>query len=140
MGMDVFGLGPAGNGAGSYFRASIWEWRPILERLTLLCGDILDDDMLNAMSVNEGAGPEDQETCDAMAERLERWLAEDSRDEFFLENDWSILRVDSEGRFLSEKELAENPTLVTYSPYSVSRSGLEEFVTFLRNCGGFSVC
>jgi hypothetical protein len=41
---------------------------------------------------------------------------------------------------VSDEELARNPQLATKSPYSVARSHVQEFVQFLRNCGGFSVC
>ncbi len=138
MGMDVNGIEPATK-AGRYFRASIWMWRPILERMRLLCGDLLSEDLLTAMAYNDGDGPKSQETCDKIAERLEAWLAEDSRDEIFLEDDPSTLRVTLEGRFLSDKEIKAEPGLPTRSPYSVSRAELLEFIEFLRSCGGFCV-
>lgn len=138
MGMNVYGVAPAGE-AGKYFRASIWGWHPIWERMALLCSDLLNAELLTAMSHNDGAGPQQQETCDKIADRLERWLTEDPREVFFLEHDSGILRVTPEGRFVSEEQLAEDPTLVTKSPYSVSREHLREFIGFLRSCGGFCV-
>ena len=138
MGMDVYGVAPAAK-AGEYFRASIWAWRPIWERMALLCSDLLNEDLLDSMAFNSGAGPRDQETCDKVAERLERWLADDPREKFSWEHDSTTLKVNAEGRFVSDKELAADPTLVTKSPYSVSREELQEFIGFLKNCGGFSV-
>ena len=138
MGMDVYGVAPA-SATGVYYRASIWEWRPIWERMVLLCSDLLDEELLIAMSLNGGAGPQNQETCDKIAERLELWLAEDPGEKFFLEHVSTTLKVTPEGRFVSEEELAANPGLVTKSPYSVSREEVIEFIGFLRSCGGFSV-
>lgn len=138
MGMDVYGVEPASE-AGRYYRASIWEWRPIWERMAVLCEDVIDESLLQAMTFNEGAGPRDQATCTQIAERLERWLSEQTSERIFWEHDSSILRVTPEGRFVSEEELAADPHLVTKSPYSISRVDLWEFVRFLKECGGFCV-
>ena len=138
MGMDVYGVKPVSE-TGEYFRASIWMWRPIWERMALLCGDLLNEELLIGMAHNTGWGPKSQETCNKIASRLEVWLAEDSRDEFFLENDKSTLRVTLDGRLVSDKELAAEPKLETKSPYAVSREELQEFIDFLRSCGGFCV-
>jgi hypothetical protein len=137
--MDVVGLAPT-NGRGEYFRASIWSWFPIWDRLAALCGDFLDERLLRAMTFNDGAGPGDQATCDRIAERLERWLAEDASDRFSRLRDDSSLRVTLQGKFVSDEDRANDPQLETKSPYSVARAHVQEFVQFLRNCGGFSVC
>jgi hypothetical protein len=47
--------------------------------------------------------------------------------------------VTKEGRFVGEKELAENPDMETFSPYEVSDELLKEWIEFLRHCGGFQV-
>ena len=140
MGMDVYGLSPALNGKGEYFRANIWSWFPIWDRLVALCGDFLDERLLMDMTFNNGAGPGDQVTCSRIAERLETWLAQDASERFCRLNDNSGLRVTMQGRFVRDEELAKDPQLATRSPYSVDRSHVEEFVQFLKNCGGFSVC
>jgi hypothetical protein len=138
MGMDVYGVAPVADN-GKYFRASIWMWRPIWERMAVLCHDVLSKELLSAMGYNNGAGPEDQETCNLIAQRLEEWLAQEGSDEFSLVEDTTTLRVTSEGRFVSDQELSADPTLKTKSPYSVSREELKEFIEFLRSCGGFCV-
>ena len=51
----------------------------------------------------------------------------------------SDLRITLEGRFVSAKELAENPELETTSPYQITDEHLKEWVEFLRHCGGFEV-
>lgn len=139
MGMDVVGLAPT-NEAGRYYRASVWSWFPIWDRLVTLCGDFLDEKLLCAMSCNNGAGPEDQETCNKIVERFEGWMGQDSSEKFCRLSDQSNLRVTLQGRFVSDEELKKDPHLPTRSPYSVHRSHVEEFVQFLKNCGGFAVC
>ena len=138
MGMDVYGVAPAGED-GKYFRASIWMWRPIWERLRLHCSDLLGEELLSSMAFNDGAGPQDQETCSKIAERLEEWLSEDPREKFSLEEEPTTLRINTEGKLVSLADLAANPKLETRSPYFVSREDFREFIAFLRSCGGFCV-
>jgi hypothetical protein len=89
--------------------------------------------MLEKLGFNDGAGPEDQQTCTEMANRLERWLkhlvsghALDSE-----------LQVTPGGRFVTEEQRADNPNLETVSPYQVEDEHLKQWVEFLRHCGGF---
>ena len=51
----------------------------------------------------------------------------------------SGIRVTPEGRFVSEEELAQNPSMETVSPYEVSDAQLKKWIEFLRACGGFEV-
>lgn len=79
MGMDVFGKDPSAE-SGQYFRASIWTW-PLVHSLTAAtCGDLLSDEVLDAMAMNDGAGPDDQETCNEMANRIEPFVKSDMPD------------------------------------------------------------
>ncbi len=138
MGMDVYGIAPVDD-AGRYFRASIWEWRPLWERMKELCSDFLSVELLAAMAYNDGAGPRDQRTCTMIAERLEQWLVADSRSEYRLEENASALRVTSDGRLVTCEELTAEAAGLSKSPYSVRRDEVTEFIAFLRSCGGFSV-
>lgn len=138
MGMDVFGLDPARE-AGRYFRASIWQWRPLWERMRDLCSDFLSTEMLAAMAYNDGAGPQDQSTCTKIADRLEHWLQDDSSSEYRLEESASALRITSDGSLVTCQHLKADVTGPTRSPYAIERNEIEEFIAFLRNCGGFSV-
>jgi hypothetical protein len=135
MGMDVFGRNPSAE-YGQYFRASIWSWRPLYEQIVALCDDLLDKEVLSGMAYNEGAGPEDQETCTRMAERFESALA--VYQDGFIVPDESV-RVNEKGRFVSPEEIARNPNLKTYSPYRTNREHVQVWITFLRHCGGFEV-
>jgi hypothetical protein len=92
------------------FSTSVWQWRPIHQLMAELCSDILDKQMLEEMASNEGAGPTSQKICDVIADRFERYLAEHPEG----------LQLDSR--------------------YAASPKVLQEFIDFLRICGGFRVC
>ena len=83
-----------------------------------------------------GAGPDDQDTCTQMAERFESALTVHQNG--FAVPDETI-RVTEDGRFVSPEEVARNPNLKTYSPYSICREHVKEWIGFLRHCGGFEV-
>jgi hypothetical protein len=134
MGMDVHGQQPS-SPAGDYFRASIWSWHPIHALTIELCSDLLDEETLDKMGFNDGAGPQDQKTCTEMAIRFEQWM-EHHTEGHGLESE---LRITEDGRFVSDKELAENPDLETVSPYEVDDEHLKQWIEFLRHCGGFEV-
>jgi len=133
-GMDIYGRNPSSE-AGKYFRANIWSWRPIHALIEQECADLLDAELLERLGYNNGAGPKDQETCTAMANRFERWL-EHHVGGHALDSE---LQITPEGRFVSEDERADNPELETVSPYGVEDEHLKEWVEFLRHCGGFEV-
>ena len=135
MGMDVSGRKPD-SPAGTYFRANVWSWRPIHALMAELCSDILDEELLDAMSFNDGAGPEHQEVCTQMAIRFENWMERHIAGHALHDTD---LRVTVEGRFVSEEEINLNPDLETQSAYSVEDDHLKEWIEFLRHCGGFKV-
>lgn len=80
MGMDVFGNEPQ-NKTGEYFRATIWSWPIIHALLEGLCKDLFDEQTLEYMGYNDGAGPDNQQTCDQIAQRIERWSNSDSASE-----------------------------------------------------------
>jgi hypothetical protein len=135
MGMDVSGRN-ADSKAGEYFRANIWSWRPIHALIVELCSDLLDEELLTAMCYNDGAGPSDQETCTAMANRFELWMEHHAEG---LELDMPGAKVAKDGHFVTEEELAENPDIETRTPYEVEDEHLKEWIEFLRHCGGFEV-
>jgi hypothetical protein len=100
-----------------------------------LCSDLLDDETIQRMSINVGAGPPDQQTCTEMAKRFEQWM-EHHTEGHGLESE---LRITKEGRFVSAEELANNQDMETVSPYEVSDEHLKAWIDFLRHCGGFEV-
>jgi hypothetical protein len=135
MGMDVCGRNPTSS-AGEYFRANVWSWRPIHALMTELCGDLLGEELLDAMAFNDGAGPADQETCTEMAKRFDLWMEHHASG---LELEGSDLRIAEDGHIVSDEELLENPDLKTRTPYEVEDEHLKEWIEFLRHCGGFEV-
>ena len=75
MGMDVYGREPLTK-EGEYFRANVWSWRPLRDLIELTCDDVLTQDMLHKISFNDGYGPECQDVCNDMADRLDAWIEE----------------------------------------------------------------
>ena len=134
MGMDVYGKDPSSE-CGQYFRANIWSWRPILDQIVATCRDLVDDELLEAMAYNDGAGPDDQVTCDEMADRLEEVLVLQPEG-FSVESD---LIVDEQGRLQSKDTVEENPTGNHRPAYFAASEHVRQWIEFLRHCGGFEV-
>ena len=124
MGFSIYGRIPSSK-AGEYFFASCWTWRPIVFLIGEVCGDLLDKRTLVALGSNDGVGPTSQVVCDEMASRLQRILSNCSESEFTRIQRPTILQ------FIRRRK--------PISPYRVSRDRLQEFVLFLRDCGGFCV-
>ena len=133
MGMDIYGRNPDST-AGEYFRANIWSWRPIHALIIERCSDLLDDETLETIGYNNGAGPSDQQTCTEMASRFELWMEHNVQG---LELPGE--RVAEDGHFVSDEELAENPGIEPRPAYEVEDEHLKEWIEFLRHCGGFEV-
>ena len=135
MGMDVSGRKPD-SPVGEYFRANVWSWRPIHALICELCSDLLDEEVLEGMGYNDGAGAADQKTCTEMANRFELWMEHNVQGRSL---DIPGAKVTEEGRFVTDEELAANPDLETHTPYNVEDEHLKEWIEFLRHCGGFEV-
>ena len=146
MGMDVYGINPRSE-QGEYFRANCWSWRPIMVALDLSGAAMrLDNHNWNLMGENSGGGARDRDTCQLMALDLDAWIktAQQSEAERYapdcLLDVCRIAKEPSEGggyAFVDEKDW---DTVPTQPAYQVDWDHLEEFVTFLRNCGdGFEV-
>lgn len=141
---------------GAYFRANVWSWRPIHDLMRQLCSDFLDEELLEHMGYNEGSGPEDQETCDKIAERFSKWMEHNV-------NGHEVnlgMHVDEQGQFVeltpsedsfegeAERRLVESVQeargvsgkSVVRSAHTVDDESLKEWIEFLRHCGGFMVC
>ena len=142
---------------GSYFRANWWSWRPIVMLVDHVARQEGLDIDTASWSYNDGAGLESQEDCDALADALQRLL--DANDNLTKEDDRIYLVMGSwsnlNGQFVSESEL-ENVDLppmgsimyssfitadgtVLQSSHSTSKEHLQQFINFLRECGGFQI-
>jgi len=143
---------------GDYFRANWWSWRPIHMLIdTVIARKGLDIDTSHYGS-NDGAGPDNQEDCDALADGLQEILdgnqnlAEDDDRIYLVMGSWCNLDGQFLGTEFEEKTngLPEFGT-VLYRPFitddgtiampshSTSRVHLQEFINFLRECGGFQI-
>lgn len=131
MGMDVYGRE---NGV-AYFRASVWQWRPLHmliceanKRFSLR----IPKKTIRGMEFNQGDGLESQAQCDRLAQALEVILQE--------HGEVAAIDVEPQGggaavlRFL--KGDSEEPHAIAYI---ITKEHVEEFIGFLRECGGFAV-
>jgi hypothetical protein len=147
MGMDVYGK-DASSEVGEYFRANCWSWRPIHLAIWECASDIIDADVIDQMACNDGAGLDTQDQCNELADRLEAWMQVEIPDEDIFQPDQyndPEFQVTENGQFLGKDQtVMKDGKRVpyegeTHSPYVVHKEHLEEFVGFLRQCGGFEV-
>lgn len=137
MGMDVYGNEPA-NSKGEYFRASIWGW-PTITTVMEACGH----DVPPGWYHNDGEGLGSQESCDRLADMMEAYLSEDLTTyapvvtEFGRVVSNAIVKGDlvfKDGAGADALPVGQNEV----KPINVEF--VQEFITFLRACGGFCIC
>jgi len=139
----------------------IYGWRPIVAiSEAAMISSKLDYDT-SYWGSNDGKGLRTQKQCDKLADAIEllisnnynEYLAEDDDRIYIVMGSWCEAGT---GRFIgSEREhvlnqqfeygdilyapiVAEDGTMVE-SSYSTSLGRLKEWITFLRNCGGFKI-
>jgi hypothetical protein len=134
MAMDVIGRKPK-NKKGEYFQSNVWSWCPILSLMQ--DSGVCSDKEIKGMSFNEGVGPMEQARCDRIADFIEGKLESSRGLETFALETGSGVRVDRNGKVLHPEEIARG--VESFSPYRTNRNHLQDFVEFLRNCGGFEV-
>lgn len=143
---------------GDYFRASWWSWRPIVMLVDHVAYQEGLDINTHSWGFNDGAGLESQEDCDILADALQRLL--DANNSLTEEDDRIYLVMGSwcnlDGQFVSGDDLEDEEDLppvgsimyssfitsngsVIQSSHSTSRSHLQLFINFLRECGGFQI-
>jgi len=144
---------------GDYFRANWWSWRPIHALIEILSDKHGLDIDTSYYGSNDGAGLEDKESCDKLADAIQELL--DNSTQLTEENDrlylclgsWSSMdksyvtsemvedldeELPEHGSILYRPFVASNGMILT-SAHSTSKRHLEEFVKFLRECGGFEI-
>ena len=143
---------------GDYFRSNWWGWRPIVMLIEFANDDYELGFDLEDWGSNDGAGLDNQEDCNILANTLEGMITtqtdlEDDIDTIYLNlGMW----VDMNGKFIeSNKEeqlnteyphgsvmysgvIMEDGTLV-YPSHSAPLSHVKNFISFLRECGGFEI-
>jgi hypothetical protein len=160
MGVDISGRKPKTD-EGDYFCSNWWGWRPIVAiSEAAMMSSKLDYDT-SYWGSNDGKGLRTQKQCDKLADAIEllisnnynEYLAEDDDRIYIVMGSWCEAGT---GKFIgSEREhvlnqqfeygdilyapvVAEDGTMVE-SSYSTSLGRLKEWITFLRNCGGFKI-
>ena len=143
---------------GDYFRSNWWGWRPIV----MLCEFANDDKELGFdleyWGSNDGAGLDNQEDCNRLADVLEEMIQnetelEDDIDTIYLNlGSWTNMS----GRFLDDKieeKLNEQYPIgnvlyqsvvmedgsIVHPAHSAPLRHLNNFIAFLRECGGFEI-
>ena len=158
MGVDISGKKPKTE-EGDYFGSNWWGWRPI----NAICEMAAYKSKLKIdfeyWGSNDGKGLRTQKQCDRLADALEEFLGtevnakEDDERVYLCLGSWVEAGT---GKFIgSEAEMSlnqqipygsihytsivsENGTLVE-SAHSTSIFRIKQFITFLRNCGGFEI-
>ena len=116
---------------GVYFRANCWSWRPIHDFTTEHAGHLYSEEIDKHMAYNDGAGIP-AEVCGEVADVLQ--VALDNMEGDTRSIDMPDFQVDNEtGRFV------EYSDETTHSPYRAHREHIQEWIHFVRNCGGFEV-
>jgi hypothetical protein len=143
---------------GDYFRSNWWGWRPIV-----MLVDFANDDYelgidMDDWGSNDGAGLDNQEDCNRLADVLEEMIKtetelEDDVDTLYLNlGSWANMSgrfVDGEieeklneeypiGNVLYQSVVMEDGTIV-HPAHSAPLRHINKFISFLRECGGFEI-
>lgn len=143
---------------GDYFRSNWWGWRPI----HMLCEYVNEEDELNFdmsnWGSNDGGGLDNQEDCTKLADALQDILRTST--DLQLDDDRIYLNlgswVNSENQFIGSELSAElneqfnegeilyggvvgEGGKIYYPSHSCSKKHLQNFINFLRECGGFEI-
>lgn len=158
MGVDISGKNSLSE-TGDYFGSNWWAWRPINQLCQLAAYESKLSIDFSYWGSNDGKGLDTQEECDSLADALEDYLGSEIEvknddDRIFLcLGSWCEAgtgkMVDSNvvvslneqyeyGDILYGPIVAENGTLVE-SSHGTSLGRLKQWITFLRNCGGFKI-
>jgi hypothetical protein len=137
MSMDVHGQKPK-SPTGKYFGRNSWDWNPLAAYVRVAAPDIAWHS--DGWHLNEGAGLS-AEYAEALAERLQAALSSGATATYVSERDASLqqdrdaLKLDGDTRI----KLADVPREKWGCLGRLRVSDVEEFVAFLRDCGGFSI-
>ncbi len=151
---------------GSYIRYNCWGWRPVLHlALVAIEHDNLNFDT-DFWGSNDGRGLRTQKQCNRLAESMNKlvaiiekdlrsphWIKEDVDDDQFIFNLDSWSREDGnritedEEKILSEKynygQLMGTKVVINDvrydAMYTTSVEEINQFIVFLRECGGFEI-
>jgi hypothetical protein len=147
---------------GDYYQDSWWGWRPMAALIAIVNEEKDLGIDISYFGSNDGAGPDDQETCDALADGLAEKLtqlimenpdlSEDDDRIYLMMGSW--VNMDSQfihseiadklsegfeyGQMMTKGIVMEDGT-IAYSAHSTSLGRIKRFISFLRECGGFEI-
>jgi len=158
MGVDISGRKPKTE-VGDYFASNWWGWRPINYLCELAAyNSKLKINFANWGS-NDGAGLKTQKQCDKLANALEDFLGselriKDDEDRIYLclgswceagtgkmvsSEDAQILNEQFSYGIIHYTPIVSQSGQMVESSHSVSVYKIKQFITFLRECGGFQI-
>ena len=143
---------------GDYFRSNWWGWRPIV----MMCEYASDEYELNIdfsnWGSNDGAGLETQEECTRLAGALEDIMRTSTELEADIDSIYLCLGswVNQDNQFVGEEKQNElnqsyqhgeilyggvvgDDGTIYYPSHSCSKKHLQNFINFLKECGGFEI-
>lgn len=145
---------------GYYFRATWWSWRPIhmIADLAIKVADLPLS--TERWGENSGYGLKTQLDCDLLADAMELFITLNKKNmdedndriyvclDFWARHDGKLIR-DAEINSQLNKDyplgtvmysgVVDSTGQLAIPVYSASLSIIEEFINFLRNCGGFEI-
>ncbi len=160
MGVDISGRNPKTE-QGDYFASNWWGWRPInaLSQIAAYRNKLKIN--FDHWGSNDGKGLRTQKQCDKLADAIELLISNNYNEYLTTDEDriYIVMGMWCEagtGRFIpSEVQAALNEQYeygdILYGPvvasdgtmvessYGTSLGRLKQWVTFLRNCGGFKI-
>lgn len=134
MGMDIYGKAPK-NTKGGYFRNNWWWWRPLWTLVTHFCDDILTNEDIRGGS-EPGGHNISAEKAAKLVERLNEKLKDGSVKEFAAD-----LTKERKAAEAHNKKLKLTPGDKDYrwaEAYPINMKNVRDFVSFMKNSGGFS--
>ena len=147
------------NNPGTYFRASCWSWRPIhaICDMAIHIAELSFD--TNGWGENSGFGLKTQQECDALAEAIDLYLILNNANMYDIDDtmylclgSWSTSDGKFIGKELQDKLNQDHPRgtilyrgvvaddgKLAWPAHSCPLYHIQNFVTFLRKCGGFEI-
>ena len=160
MGVDISGRNPKTE-EGDYFASNWWGWRPINAICQMAAYNSKLKIDFSYWGSNDGKGLKTQKQCDKLADAIEQLISDGLNEHITDDDDRIYIALGGwceagTGKFItSELEHKLNQqfeygsllysTVVTEdgqrveSAHSTSLGRIKDFITFLRNCGGFQI-
>lgn len=160
MGMDVYGKNPK-TPAGEYFRNNVWWWRPLAEYVCQVAPAIAQNCQYWQSNDGDGLGARDSIK---LAEVLQAEIDAGRTAEYAAAHTARLAAIPREPCRFCESGITTQKIADTYPAYQThvgktciqcggvgtvesgdaaypfSVENVQEFIGFLRHCGGFKIC